>query len=225
MKKNIVGSMSEWSGMLKDLFRQIGDGSIRLAQVQAFLEHENPFGDEVLLSDWAKFYQEVFDLKVDLSFVQLPEKKKGFNRLIIVAPGMTPQKLYDKRKELFPCWKWTDRNLDEIVSSDRSAKDGAYAIWLRDRIEADEELKNLSANDLKRMNIPGVTLEERLLYELKFFKETGKHLDIQNITLGTGSRSDDGSVPRANWCVDRLEVLWFHSGDCDGHLRSRVAVS
>jgi len=45
--KNIVGSMSDWSGVLKDLFRQVNDGSITLAQTQAFVEHRNPFGDGI----------------------------------------------------------------------------------------------------------------------------------------------------------------------------------
>ncbi len=38
-KRQVVGSMSKWSGVLKDFFRQIADGSINLNQVQAFLEH------------------------------------------------------------------------------------------------------------------------------------------------------------------------------------------
>ena len=43
MKREIVGSASEWTGVLKDLFRQMDDGSITLAHIQAFLEHRDPF--------------------------------------------------------------------------------------------------------------------------------------------------------------------------------------
>ncbi len=43
MKREIVGSMSEWSGVLKDIFRQIGDGSLTMGHLQALLEHRNPF--------------------------------------------------------------------------------------------------------------------------------------------------------------------------------------
>ena len=42
-KKQVVGSMSDWSGVLKDFFRQIGDGSLTLEQVTATVEHRNPF--------------------------------------------------------------------------------------------------------------------------------------------------------------------------------------
>jgi hypothetical protein len=41
---------------------------------------------------------------------------------------------------------------------------------------------------LAARNIRGHYLLERLLYELKYFAETGKHLDIDNLTLCSGSR-------------------------------------
>ncbi|MEK7580630.1 MAG: hypothetical protein AAB465_03430, partial [Patescibacteria group bacterium] len=47
-KKEMVGSMSEWSGVLKDFFRQINDGSKTLRQVQLFLENKNPFSEQIV---------------------------------------------------------------------------------------------------------------------------------------------------------------------------------
>ena len=216
--------MSEWSGILKDLFRQIDDGSISLKDLQVFLEHRNPFEAVGSIEDWKNFYRDTFGIEVDFSELQVPKKEEGFDRLIIVVQGMTPQKLFDKCKELFPCWKWTDENLDEVVSSERTSKNGAYAVWFRDRIEADEELKNLSANNLKEQGINGITLEERLLYKLKYFAETGEHLDIVNITLCSGSRDSGGSVPVVCCWRDELQVNWCSSGVHDGALRSRQAV-
>lgn len=178
----------------------------------------------VFLASWQEFYRDLFGLEVDFSNLSVPAKRKDFNRLIVVAQGMTPQRLYDKCTELFPCWKWTDQNLDERVQSERTAKDGAYAVWFRDAVEADEDLKNLSANDLKKKNIPGITLEERFLMELKYFKETGQHLDRQNFTLCTGSRDSDDVVPRVRWCLDELDVYWYLPGYSRSSLRSRRAV-
>jgi len=228
-KRQVVGSMSEWSGVLKDLFQQIDDGSVTLPQVQTFLEHRNPFEAkldiEKLVKDWENFYQEVFGIKVDFYELPIPKHQPGFDRLIIVAEQMTPETLFNKCKELFPCWKWTDKNLDEIVESERTTKNGAYAIWVRDRVEADEELKNLSANDSKKQDIPGITLEERLLYELKYFRETSKHLDVKNLTLCAGSRDDGGGVPGVSWDGVRLGVYWCPPDDRGGSLRSRQVVS
>jgi hypothetical protein len=178
------------------------------------------------LADWFSFYRDVFGLETDFSSLRIPERKECFDCLIVVAQGMTPQKLYDKCKELFLCWKYTDRNLDEIITSDRTAKDGPYAVWVRDGVEADEELKNLSVNQLKSMNISGITLEERLLLELKLFKKTGKHLDIQNWTLCAGSRDSDGGVPFVSWDGgSELRVFWYDSGGASDGLRARAAVS
>jgi hypothetical protein len=217
--------MSEWSGMLKDLFRQIDDGSITLQELQAFIEHRNPFEVVGSVKGWENFYRETFGIECDFSNLQIPKKRKGFDRLIIVAQGMTPQKLFDKCKELFLCWRWTDKNLDEMVNSERTSKNGAYAVWFRNRVEADEGLKNLSANDLEKRRIPGITLEERLLLELKYFKETGRHLDVERITLCSGSRdSVVGAVPGVGWCGGKLCIDWYDPARCYDGLGSRRAV-
>jgi len=182
-----------------------------------------------LISEWQDFYQGL-GIKVDFSNLQIPGKQQGFNRLIIVAEGMTPQFLYDKCKGLFLCGRWTDKSLDEVVTSDRTAKNNSYAVWVRNRVEADEELKNLSANDLKKKSIPGITLEERLIYELKYFQETGEHLDIDHSTLCSGSRcsvtlSPAAAVPNVGWGDGFLLVYYFYPDDAFPSLRARQVVS
>ena len=211
MKKKMVGDVpGNVLGMLADLAHKLQHGSITVEELAVFLKGQEPGQDiPALLSVWQNFYNDVFGIEADFSDLRIPEKQSGFDRLIVVAKGMTPQLLYDKCKELFPCWKWTDKNLDTIVKSERTAGNDAYAIWVRNRVEADEELKNLSAGDLKEKNIPGITLEERLIYELKYFKETGAHLDRDNITLCAGSRYSDGVVPVVCWrgqAQGRLEL-------------------
>lgn len=226
MARQVVGSMSDWAGMLSDFFRQIKDGSIQQSQMQAILEHRNPFAIDVpaLLADWQAFYKDLFSIELDFSNLVVPDYQQGFDRLLVVAQGMTPQRLYDKCKELFPCWKWTKDNLDNIVQSDRTAKDSHYAVWVRNKEEADEELKSLSANQLKEQKVPCITLEERELYELKFFKETGSHLDRINWTLCSGSFFSGGSVPDAFWCGG-FRVDWCYSYYACSLLRARAVVS
>ena len=226
-KKEMIGEVpSKLLGMLEDLMVKLRKGVLTLEQLGLFLQKKNPFVTvDNLISDWEKFYQGVFNIKVDFSNLKIPGKIKGFDRLIIIIPGMTPQILFDKCKKLFPCWKYTNDDLDKIVTSKRTAVNGPYAIWIRDRQEADEELKNLSANQLKKKRIPGITLEERLLYELKFFQETGKHLDINNITLCAGSVDSGGRVLGVRWCVDKMGVSWYSPADSHSFLRSRLVVS
>jgi len=226
-------------GMMEDLNHKLRKGVLTTDELAKFLKKENPFEARKasknkrppnIVSPWVDFYREVFGIRTVFSGIKIPEMRDGFDRLLIIAEGMTPQKLYDKCAELFPSWKWTESSLNEIVISDRVAKSGvygAYAIWVRDRVEADEELKNLSANQLKERNISGITLEERLVYELKYFKETGKHLDIQNVTLCSGSRYRDGLVPYVYLDSDdrRVRVDWTFPDIARVSLRSRQAVS
>lgn len=71
MRREVVGSMSEWSGALKDLFRQIDDGSISLQEIRAFLEHRDPFvvmGDSLgqLVSRVKKLLSKRFDKEIEV---------------------------------------------------------------------------------------------------------------------------------------------------------------
>jgi hypothetical protein len=209
----------------------IGNKSLFIGEIRKIfskLRSDHPAANQCL--EWKSFYRNVFGIRVDFSKLDIPEKLEGFDRLLIITEGMTPQRLFNKCVELFPSWKWTDSDLDKIVNSDRAAENdvhGAYAVWVRDRVEADEELKNLSANQLKERGVSGITLEERLIYELKYFNETGKHLDINNVTLCSGSRCDDGFVPSVRFYsnVRWVFVYWTNPGDRDGGLRSRQTVS
>ncbi len=180
-----------------------------------------------MLADWVNFYKEIFGLDLDFSEIAIPEHRPNFDRLLVIAQGMTPQRLFDKCKELFPSWKYTDSNFDEVIKSARTSQDGYYAVWVRDRVEADEENRNLSADDLKERGAAEITFEERALYELKFFKETGEHLDKANWTLCAGSRNAYGFVPSVYWSSDNREVnvFWYSPGDRSDNLRSRSVVS
>ena len=174
--------------------------------------------------EWAKFYKEVFNQNFDFSNIKIPAKKTGFDRLIIVAKGMTHTKAFNKCSELFKTYSYY--NELEKIKNDRNANTESYAIWVRDRVEADEENKNKSANDLKKENHTGITFLERIIFEFKYFKETGKHLDIDNWTLCTGSRDSDGDVPFASWDWDgKFKVYWDDPSLSRSDLRSRSAVA
>ncbi|MBI5194348.1 MAG: hypothetical protein HZA08_13035 [Nitrospirae bacterium] len=223
MEKKVVESVSEWSGVLKDFFRQIHDGSITKSEFQDFLVHRKPFQKPDIVTEWEDFYRDI-GINCDLSSVLIPNDPGGFSRVLFVVAEVTPQWIYDKSNELFPCWKWTEGNLDEIIISERIAKNRPYAIRVRDRVEADEELKNHSAYDIKDQ-MTYETFEERMVHELKFFKETGEHLDRLNVTLCAGSCYYFGYVPRIRWYDGKLLVSRYRFEDRDDRVRPRVVVS
>ena len=191
----------------------------------SLLSMEFNAGFDMTVESWQDFYKEFFDLGLDLSSVVIPPMQSGFDRLLIIVKGVTIQQAYGACEKLFLCWEYTNEKLDEVVAqNDRTAKDGHYAVWVRDRIEADEELKNKSANDLSKAKVLTETLFERIIHELKFFQETGKHLDIDNITLCAGSRGRGGRVPHVSWVGDGFGVGWCRPGRAGGILRARQVV-
>jgi len=189
---------------------------------RAFQEIIGAIGHEDLPAEWVRFYKEVFGIEADFTDLQIPEKREGFNWMLVMLKGLTSNKLFDKCKERFGAWRYTE-DLDTVQSVRKT--DHNYAIWLRDRVEADEENKNKSANVCNKEGINGITLEERLLLELWYHWKFNKHLDISNWTLCSGSRDPSGFVPSVSWHDDRLSVSDCAPGYSLGYLRARAAVS
>lgn len=179
---------------------------------------------------WQLLYREVFSIELDFVGFTVPAERSGFNRLIVVAAGMTPNRIFAAMQKIFPKppWRYTE-DLDAALDPERQQRttDRTYAIWCRDRVEADEELKHRSAEDLDREALRRLTLEERLLYEIKFFRETGEHLDVRNITRCDGSRDRDGSVPSVSFnpATGGVSVDWSRPDDRYDSVRARAAVS
>lgn len=174
----------------------------------------------------------------DLKGLAFPAHQDGFNWVLpIVAIHDTApnEAIFQALKKQFApkensngCSKWTDDVLDEVVTkNDRDPLQGPYAIRVRDRQEADEELSSISANQLAERQTPCITLYERQVLEAFYYVETGQHLDVANVTLCAGSRYSNDRVPRAGWNPDRrtFDLLWYSSGHQSGRFRARQVVS
>ncbi|EKE11448.1 MAG: hypothetical protein ACD_15C00077G0006 [uncultured bacterium] len=217
--------LGKLSRRMHDLFERVRTGGVNFDEAMSGLQQLADTTSQTEVGRWQKFYNKVFGESLDFSNIHIPEKPGDDWWLIILAKGMTPEKLLQKCREKFGVWKWTNDSLDEIVISDRAAKDVHYAIWVKSNVEADEEFKNISANQLKEQGHNGITLEERLVLELLYFWRTKKHLDIQNWTLCSGSRYASGNVPSVSWSDDKMGVDWCDPDYAVGRLRSRQAVS
>jgi hypothetical protein len=114
-----------------------------------------------------------------------------------------------------------------VTENDRNHNNGSYIVSFASNVEADENLKNLSANKLAEQGVKGITLLERLVLGFGYFLTTGKHLDEKNVTLCIGSRRSDGGVPGVNWDVGsrKLCVSWYSADVAYDNLRARAVVS
>ena len=148
-------------------------------------EHDEGASFEKLKQDWQDFYRKIFGIEADFSKINIPEKQEGLNLLLIMEERRSAQKLFDKCRELFPVFKYKEGDLS--VVSDRDTTKGSYAIWVKGVQEVDKELGSLPTDDMRRGEINNETLEERLLHEIKYFTETGEHLDLKSATICAGS--------------------------------------
>lgn len=143
---------------------------------------------------------------------------------VITERNQKTSQLLEEAKALFPVWTWQDfEKFDKDFPIPKSLTTREF----KPNIEADEEHKNKSADDLEKQGVQGITLRERIIMEIQYFKETGDHLDLDNITLCAGSRRVDGDVPYAYWDVSLREfcVIWCRVRFASGNLRVREVVS
>ena len=205
---------------LEKLARIIGGNSVVEGIINGTLKFEitnQPFTPIQLF--WKNLYKKYFNLEIDVSLIKEVEGKWA----IFIAKGLTIQQVYEALP--FKKWKYADGDLDTAVPTNDRASDKDYVVYVDQNVEADEQFKNKSANDLKQTNHTGITLMERLTLGLKHFEETGEHLDVDKITLCDGSRYSDGGVPCVHWHGGELGVLWSGTSHSFDDLRSREVVS
>lgn len=211
---------------------------LNLDQLQLVVEHRNPFepkaatitkveellGSYQVLARWRANYAKI-GIEPNFDGVVIPEHKPG-HRVLVVAQGITMDQVFEGLEKLFLCSRSHD-DLDAVIPENERTPEKAYAIQVRDRKEADKELKNRSANYLRERKIATETVLERMLQELDYFLETGEHLDEENVSLCAGSRRADGSVPGAYWLGGKFQVdaRWARPWRSNGDLRARAAVS
>jgi hypothetical protein len=157
--------------------------------------------------------------------IAVERAKEVFDKdyFVITEVNKKTSEILAECKALFPVWSHFS---DEKLDKDFPIPEKLTVKKFKKTIEPDEEFANMSVKDLKKKypDRQFITLRERLLMEIQYFKETGKHLDIQNVTLCAGSRDSDGLVPTVDWGAGKLYVGWCDSDSARGLLRARSAV-
>lgn len=148
------------------------------------------------LAPWVEFYKKYFNLDLKMTKIKIPDHTEGFDRLIIIAKGISINQVYETMQASFPSWKWCVSELEEEIQvSQRGEVKKTYAIWARDIEGIDKDLKHISAEKVERP-MDTENLLERLIHGFKYWAETGTHLDSGTYTLCASSRYICGDVPR-----------------------------
>ena len=174
------------------------------------------------VAGWERFYEKHFGLTVDLSNLHVPPKPDYPCRAIVAVSQLTNNKVFDAGTKAFEGKTWRYTNDLDTVYDVVQRPSGPCVVWLRNVVEADEDMKNKSADDIETAGTNTLTLKERMLLELEYHDETGKHLDVQKIMLCAGSRYSGGGVPSAHWrdefCVGPYYFSYLRYGYYN-HLR------
>ncbi|MDD3663136.1 MAG: hypothetical protein PHT84_04695 [Candidatus Pacebacteria bacterium] len=176
--------------------------------------------------EWQNFYKEKFNWTVDFSTVIIPVMPtNGKWRLLFIPKGMTMNLAFKIGSGLFKSWEYTD-DLDVVVTKNIRNTENHYAIWVRDEVEPDQEFLGKSTRQADPDMKIGITLLERIIFEIKYFTETGNHLDVKGLTFCSGSRHAYGLVPDA--CLSSsgwFHVIWRSIDNSDDKYGIRSAVS
>jgi len=220
---------------LKEMLGQLADGTLNGNHIQFLNEHKDPFAliksFDVDVNDqverWRAHYKGLYHINPDFSGLYIPERVAGFDRLVIVPKGLTHQKWVETARTIHEVYLYNDDLDGSVTVNDRTPKERSYGVWIRDRQEADEELKEKSALDLEKEKVAGTTLLERLVAGTGYLFEKMCHMDVQNVTLCSGSRYSDGDVPGVNWGTDdrKVYVHWDNASNSRVDLRARAVVS
>ena len=158
-----------------------------------------------IIIGWQRFYKEVFDLEVDFSDIVIPLKPGEILwRLIIIPKGLTLNVVVMAMKKKFKVEIFAN-DLDKAVLQNSRNPDENYAIWVRDGIGPDQEYLERPVSKVDKEGKIGMTLLERLVFELKHFSEKSGHLDTEGRTHCAGSRTD-GLIPAVYWSSGRQAV-------------------
>jgi hypothetical protein len=144
---------------------------------------------------WETFYKELFGMNEDFSQVSIPKHRPGFDRLIIVAHGVTLEMVCSVACSRFGLSTSLWRDIASFNKIEcRDTKNGSYAILVRDDVDADRTHINRSIDYLKRENINGIMIIEYLFMALFRLGLDGTTLDCQTSTLCSGSCKINGDA-------------------------------
>jgi hypothetical protein len=151
------------------------------------------------IEEWIYFYSMTFDLQFDpqkiFSNIVLPKSRRGFDQIMLVPQGLTSGEVFDASTDHFAISSIYEDLNSQVVNNDRDTIT-SYALRLRDCQEPVRQNEMMLVKDLKDNDqIDCMTLLERLLYGLKFFIDTGAHLDEKLATFCVGSSDSQEQVP------------------------------
>ena len=169
------------------------------------------------LEFWRDLGIEIDEADVREKVESLPEVE-GFNWYFYMPKGITASQLISEMRKIFrfPVQMSTDTPDPSLDIGDpdkfempRNASEKSYVVAARYQQEPDKEsLGEENAKSSKDWESTKetffMTALERIVAEMRWYKETGSHLDLIGVTLTPGCRAANGEVPSFTFHQDRI---------------------
>lgn len=203
-EKVVVAGSSLTARMMKDLWRQIDDGSLTGAHIKAMLEHRDPFQIEVPV-DWERAYWALGypDAYKDLQ-ARIPERVSGC-WYIPVVKGITCSHILNVFNNLGNKVDVAGVELNDETYWPNCLYDGAHIVRIKAGIDCDQDLRGQSAESCGSSphGAQCISLRQYLLLVFAYQQTTNSRLDLGGRTLCAGSRfhyhGGERIVPVVHW--------------------------
>lgn len=181
---------------------------------------------KLYLTDWERYYYDRFGKYYEFSNLPIPDGPEEYSWHVCVHPEKSAEEVLAGGKNPQPYWKCTSYLLDDILalSADRDGFRDPYIVRCRPNLEADEDLKGISANKALKQDLNCITLKERLLLGDFLYWKEGIILDRRIATFCPGSRYIDHSASSKYLYRNVATVKWSDKlGVCVGWTKPDIS--
>ena len=157
-----------------------------------------------LIAKWRRILADDCGLSISLAQYPVADMRPGFNWLVPDLPDtlITGEAVHRRCHELFGVFAF-DGRAQHVVAAVDLYRRPASILRLRDCRETDLRYRDIPANHPIIQEIQSITLKQRLLLEIWYWRTTGRHLDVASRTLCAGSREGGErfipGVPVVSW--------------------------
>lgn len=155
--------------------------------------------------DWTTFYLETFGWRVNLQNVLVPEKPQGRlrYRLLFFPKGLQLASVLKAQLPFIYVQLSDPRTIVHTRSSER-----AYAVWVVDDKDILPEFQSVPVSIADPTGTTGINVLECIVLHLKFFKETGVHIEGTSCS-GSHSIQDSNTVLCLRyWADNKVTFDW-----------------
>jgi len=162
------------------------------------------------ISFWKRRGIKISKKVVTIAIMALPERE-GMNFYLVIPKGITCQKLWKMIGKEMPTHQTMENEAFKFYSVPRDSKDKTYAVATRPSQRSDYGSRYVLPLALESELTNYMTPSEYIVAAMRWYEETGTHLDEHSVTIFPRSRMSTGYMPEMDHC-DHDELCVTHEG-------------